>query len=138
MQHVLRRVPGLLILLGGLYTIWHFHQEIEKAKEQYEESHPLLKPLSGLVLAASGSMSFLMILGGIVAFIGFILVVKPFFIVTFFTFILAFCMMNWIGSALALIGSVMGFIYFCKNLKNHDEEIEEDGEYYRGEVNADG
>src|SRR5699024_4236653 len=118
MQHVLRRVPGLLILLGGLYTIWHFHQEIEKAKEQYEESHPLLKPLSGLVLAASGSMSFL--------------------IVTFFTFILAFCMMNWIGSALALIESVMGFIYFCKNLKNHDEEIEEDGEHYRGEVNADG
>lgn len=136
MSHILKRVPGLLILLGGLYTIFHYHQELERAKERYEESHALLKPLSGIVLAATSSVSVLMILGGVVAFMGLILIVKPFFIVTFFTFFLAIGMMNWVGSILAVIGSAIGFIYFCKNLSENDEQLEKGEEHSGRKISA--
>ena len=104
-------IPSLLLMSGGLYTIFYFNHLINEIIQLYDETNfALVRALSGVVLAFSGSLFLPMSFGGIIAVIGLITIWKRYIGLAAISLILATLLLNWVGSILAITGAILGFI----------------------------
>jgi len=115
--HMNRKIgwlPSLLIIIGGLYTIFYSIQLFYETKELFEQSSGLLRAFSAVQFGLSGSLILPIIIGSIVAMIGAYSFWKPHVFLALISLIIVTLMLNWVGCILSITGAIMGIVIWRK------------------------
>lgn len=107
-------LPSLLIISGGLYTIFYSIQLFYETKELFEQSSGLLRAFSAVQFGLSGSLILPIIIGSIVAMIGAYSFWKPHVFLALISLIIVTLMLNWVGCILSITGAIMGIVIWRK------------------------
>lgn len=111
-------IPSLLIISGGLYTIFYLNHLLNELQQFEEETSGFglgfLHAIAEVTLAFSYLMIFPLAIAGIITVIGIITIWKQYVGLAAITLIMALILMNWIGCILVIIGSISGLVTWGK------------------------
>lgn len=111
-------IPSLLIISGGLYTIFYLNHLLNELQQFEEETSDFglgfLHAIVEVTLAFSNLMIFPLAIAGIITVIGIVTIWKKYAGLAAITLIMALILMNWIGCILVVIGSISGLVMWGK------------------------
>ncbi|MUV37639.1 hypothetical protein JNUCC1_01445 [Lentibacillus sp. JNUCC-1] len=107
-------LPSLLITSGGFFTVLYFINMFNELQASHEQSSGFLSAFSGLALLLSGPLIIPLFMGGVVAILGVISFWKQHLGLAVAALILAFVLLNWVGSILSAVGAIVGVFFWRK------------------------
>lgn len=120
MKVIPRWIPGLLVIIGGLYTSIRLYLLIEEMIEMRDNANNLLtEALYSFPLVFAGSLFFPIFIGIILTTMGSIMIWKPYSTpLPYVTLCFSLLLFNWIGVIISIIGSVIGIIILNQKEKS--------------------
>lgn len=115
MGKVIQVLSSLLIMSGGVYTIYYYLEALRKIREKSVSSITFFAEIQGAFDAIDQDLYKIpIIIGGLVVLLGILSMWKWQLAASIISFMLALLMFNWLGVMLSLIGSTMGIVLWGK------------------------
>lgn len=121
-------LPGVLVIIGGLYTAIIMFLEMQDAEKRFDNAeHGFAEIFTGLLKLLSGVFLFPMFIGIIAIFVGIFMTVRQPLFLPFISLFLSMMLMNWIGFIIMFTGSILAFVIWNKQdpvdpyLTTHDD-----------------